>query len=193
MPSILAHWKDRVYERLVDWRLRLEQARPRSVYTALSAAALWPLVQAAQSEGVLPVAVALGSVAAGVGGNLLAEQIQRWNDQAEGISEADIEAWIATQVAADTEFRQTLDNYSGPRRGHSSDADSPRRHRPPMVYPDLARRTGRHGKPAPLRGPSSRFRRYRSGTRGSGSRSWWRDCKGRCLRQHHRRRRPTWL
>lgn len=109
MPSILAHWKDRVYERLVDWRLRLEQARPRSVYTALSAAALWPLVQAAQSDGVLPVAVTLGSVAAGVGGNLLAEQIQRWNDQAEGISEADIEAWIATRVAANTEFRQTLD------------------------------------------------------------------------------------
>jgi hypothetical protein len=109
MPSILARWKDKVYERLVAWHLRLEQAKPRSVYTALSAAALWPLVQAAQSEGVLPVAVALGSVAAGVGSNLIAEQIQRWNDQAEGTAEADIETWIATQMAADAEFHQTLD------------------------------------------------------------------------------------
>ena len=47
-----------------------------------SAAALWPLVQAAQSTGMLPVALALGNVAAGVGGNLIAEQIQRWHDQA---------------------------------------------------------------------------------------------------------------
>jgi hypothetical protein len=39
-----------------------------------------PLVQAAQSTGMLPVALALGNVVAGVGGNLIAEQIQRWHD-----------------------------------------------------------------------------------------------------------------
>src|SRR5712691_6695591 len=82
MPFTLETWKAQVYERLWDWRLRLEQARPASVYSTLSAMALWPLVQAAQSEGMLPMAMALGNVAAGVGGNLIAEQVQRWRDHA---------------------------------------------------------------------------------------------------------------
>ena len=50
MPFTLETWKAQVYARLWDWRLRLEQARPASVYSTLSAMALWPLVQAAQSE-----------------------------------------------------------------------------------------------------------------------------------------------
>ena len=56
MPFTLETWKAQVYERLWDWRLRLEQARPASVYSTLSAMALWPLVQAAQSEGIIPIA-----------------------------------------------------------------------------------------------------------------------------------------
>src|SRR5215471_4613675 len=81
MPFLPETWKAKVTERLWEWRLRVEQARPAAVYSALSAAALWPLVQAAQSTGMLPVALALGNVSAGVGSNLLAEQIQRWHDQ----------------------------------------------------------------------------------------------------------------
>jgi len=82
MPFLPETWRAKVTERLWEWRLRVEQTRPATVYSALSAAVLWPLVQAAQSTGMLPVALALGNVVAGVGGNLIAEQIQRWHDQA---------------------------------------------------------------------------------------------------------------
>ncbi len=81
MPFLPETWQAKVTERLWEWRLRVEQAKPAAVYTTLSAAALWPLVQAAKSTGILPVALALGNVVAGVGGNLIAEQIQRWHDQ----------------------------------------------------------------------------------------------------------------
>jgi hypothetical protein len=77
MPFLPETWKAKVTECLWEWRLRVEQARPAAVYSTLSAAALWPLVQAAQSTGMLPVALALGNVVAGVGGNLIAAQV-RW-------------------------------------------------------------------------------------------------------------------
>src|SRR5262249_56793900 len=74
MPFLPETWKAKVTEHLWEWRLRVEQARPAAVYSALSAAALWPLVQAAQSTGMLPVALALGNVVAGVGGQLIGQQ-----------------------------------------------------------------------------------------------------------------------
>lgn len=58
MPFLPDTWKAKVSECLWEWRLRFAQARPAAVYTTLSAAALWPLVLAAQSEGLLPVALA---------------------------------------------------------------------------------------------------------------------------------------
>ncbi len=109
MPFLPDTWKAKVTERLWKWRLRVEQARPAAVYSALSAAALWPLVQAAQSTGMLPVALALGNVVAGVGGNLIAEQIQRWHDQAHLPSEADVATWITAHITTNTDLRQALD------------------------------------------------------------------------------------
>jgi len=109
MPFLPDTWKAKVTERLWEWRLRVEQARPAAVYSALSAAALWPLVQAAQSTGMLPVLLALGNVVAGVGGNLIAEQIQRWHDQAHLPSEADVATWVATHITTNTDLHQALD------------------------------------------------------------------------------------
>ena len=111
MPFTLETWKNNVYERLWDWRLRLEQARPASVYSTLSAMALWPLVQAAQSEGMLPMAVALGNVVAGVGGNLIAEQVQRWRDHAEATpdGEAAVASWVKEHLATQADLRTALD------------------------------------------------------------------------------------
>jgi hypothetical protein len=109
MPFLPEDWKAKVTEYLWEWRLRVEQARPAAVYSTLSAAALWPLVQAAQSTGMLPVALALGNVAAGVGGHLIAEQLQRWHDQARLPSEADIATWITTYIITNTDLRQALD------------------------------------------------------------------------------------
>ena len=111
MPFTLETWKAQVYERLWDWRLRLEQARPVSIYSTLSAMALWPLVQAAQSEGMLPMAMTLGNVAAGVGGNLIAEQVQRWRDHAAEAphDEATIAAWVKEHLATQADLRLALD------------------------------------------------------------------------------------
>jgi hypothetical protein len=64
MPFLPEARKAKVTERLWEWRLRVEQAGPAAVYRALSAVALWPLVQAAQSMGMLSVALALGNVVA---------------------------------------------------------------------------------------------------------------------------------
>jgi len=109
MPFLPETWKAKVTERLWEWRLRVEQARPAAVYSALSAAALWPLVQAAQSTGMLPVVLALGNVVAGVGGNLIAEQIQRWHDQAPLPSESDVTTWITAHIITNADLRQALD------------------------------------------------------------------------------------
>ena len=111
MPFTLETWKAQVYERLWGWRLRLEQARPVSIYSTLSAMALWPLVQAAQSEGMLPMAMTLGNVAAGVGGNLIAEQVQRWRDHAAEAphDEATIAAWVKEHLATQADLRLALD------------------------------------------------------------------------------------
>jgi hypothetical protein len=109
MPFLPETWKAKVTECLWVWRLRVEEARTAAVYSALSAAALWPLVQAAQSTGMLSVALALGNVAAGVGGNLIAEQIQRWHDQAHPPSEADVATWITAHITTNADLRQALD------------------------------------------------------------------------------------
>ena len=106
MPFLPETWKAKVTECLWEWWLRVEQARPAAFYSTLSAAALWPLVQASQSTGMLPVALALGNVVAGVGGNLIAEQIQRWHDQASPTSEADIAIWITTHITTNADLRQ---------------------------------------------------------------------------------------
>ena len=109
MPSIWDTWKDRFFERLVDLQRRFVQARPQSVYTALCAAALLPLAQAAHGGELMAVVLALGSVSAGVGSNLIAKQFQRWRDQAEPPSEAQVATWVASQANANTEVRQALD------------------------------------------------------------------------------------
>ena len=56
-----------------------------------------------------PAALALGNVVAGVGGNLIAEQIQRWHDQAHLPSEADVATWITAHITTNADLRQALD------------------------------------------------------------------------------------
>src|SRR4029453_19492084 len=69
------------------------------------------LVQVAQSEGMLPMAMALGNVVAGVGGNLIAEQVQRWRDHAAEAphDEATIAAWVKEHLATQADLRLALD------------------------------------------------------------------------------------
>jgi formylglycine-generating enzyme required for sulfatase activity len=92
-------WLDR-------WRAR---EAPFLVYGTLCGLSLWPLLEAAQAGQFLPAVMALGSIAGGVGGNLLAEQVQRWRDRAGQVDEAQVADWAAQQAAANPDLRQALD------------------------------------------------------------------------------------
>jgi hypothetical protein len=111
MPFEIAVWKDQATERLHNmggWlKRRADQDLPYLVYGGLCGMALWPLVEATQSGELLPVMMALGTVASGVGGNLIAEQVQRWTDQAD---EGQIVDWVVEQAPENPDLRQALDD-----------------------------------------------------------------------------------
>ena len=101
-------WKEKLQARLPGWKAHMQAAGAHSLYGFLSALALWPLVEAAQAGQLLPVAMALGSVAGGVGGNLLAEQVLRWKDRTAENLASEAVAWTTAQ-AANPEVRDALD------------------------------------------------------------------------------------
>ncbi|MEW5869481.1 MAG: SUMF1/EgtB/PvdO family nonheme iron enzyme [Chloroflexota bacterium] len=75
-------WKAQLAQRLPGWRARMQRAGVDSVYAFISAAALWPVVEAARG-GEWAALAELGKVAAAVGTNLLANQIQNWKDESD--------------------------------------------------------------------------------------------------------------
>ena len=103
-------WKERLRAHLDGWWPRVKRAGGTSVYAALSAATLSPLVWAAQKGELTAVLLALGAVSGGVGANLIAEQIQRWKDRAWGTGEADVAAWVEEQVGREAAVREALDD-----------------------------------------------------------------------------------
>jgi hypothetical protein len=95
-------WKTVFTERLSHWRQRMQQGGVTSVYAFVSAMALWP-VAAALHGGDVGAAVALGGVLAGVGGNLIANRLQRWQD------ETDAARHLTAEVATEPALRAELD------------------------------------------------------------------------------------
>jgi formylglycine-generating enzyme required for sulfatase activity len=95
-------WKAQVSRRMKGWKPRMQRAGVNSVYAFLSAAAMWPVVEAARSGEWVALAV-LGNVLAGVGSNLLANRIQGWKD------EADAAHQLATDATEDPALRAELD------------------------------------------------------------------------------------
>lgn len=87
---------------LPGWKTRLKESGIHSAYAAVTASALWPVAAAAQAgnwSGLMALGAALGS---SVGGNLIANQLQKWQDEADG----------ARQIAAlpqDDPLREHLD------------------------------------------------------------------------------------
>jgi hypothetical protein len=108
MAFTLTDWKAQLADCLQRWRVQLAYAKPEAVYTTLAALALWPLLQVAQSEGILPVAIALGQVLVGIGSQRIAEQVQRWHDQEAPPSAEAIETWVKGQLADNAEVCATL-------------------------------------------------------------------------------------
>lgn len=102
MPFDLAQWKTQLAQNLRDWKPRMTRAGVKSAYAFISAAALYPVAQAAQ-QGDWAALAALGGVTAGVGTNLLANQIQKWRD------EKDAAAQLETETQTNAELRRELD------------------------------------------------------------------------------------
>jgi formylglycine-generating enzyme required for sulfatase activity len=102
MPFDLQTWKASLRQRLPGWKLRMTRLGVNSVYATISAAALWPVVEAAQ-RGEWAALAALGGVVGSVGGNLLANQIQEWKDEASAATQ------LAQAIPADPALRAELD------------------------------------------------------------------------------------
>ncbi len=94
MPFTPDTWKTAFTARLPHWRQRMQQLGITSLYASVSAMALWPVAAAAQT-GDWQALTALGAVLAGVGGNLLANRLQSWQD------EADAARQLSTALPAD--------------------------------------------------------------------------------------------
>jgi formylglycine-generating enzyme required for sulfatase activity len=99
-------WRKQIQERLAGFapsaQAQFQQAAPNLLYGFLSAMALWPVAQAVQG-GELAALVALGSVAGGVGANLIANQVQSWRD------EADAAEQLSQAAQDDPDVREALD------------------------------------------------------------------------------------
>jgi hypothetical protein len=95
-------WKTAFTERPSHWRQRMQQGGITSVYAFVSAMTLWP-VAATLHGGDVGAAVALSGVLAGVGGNLIANRLQRWHD------ETDAARQLTAEVATEPALRAELD------------------------------------------------------------------------------------
>ena len=102
MAYTLMTWQNAVRAHLDGWKQRMEGVGVTSLYNSLSAATLWPVVQAAQG-GEWAAIGALGAVVAGVGSNLVASRIQGWKDEADGARQ------LSSQLANDPQLRKELD------------------------------------------------------------------------------------
>ena len=100
----LDEWKSAVNRRLRDLGKSIKVMTPGVLYGALSTATLLPVITAANS-GDFGALAALGSVVGGVGGNLIANQIQAWKDR----SEAALAPELAEKAAQSPEWRAALD------------------------------------------------------------------------------------
>jgi len=99
-------WRKQVQERLARFaassRTQFQEIGSNLLYGFLSAMALWPVAQAVQG-GELAALLALGSVAGGVGANLIANQVQRWQD------ETDAAEQLSQAAQTDPAVREALD------------------------------------------------------------------------------------
>ena len=105
MPFTPDTWKTAFTARLPHWRQRMEQLGITSLYASVSAMALWPVAAAAQT-GDWQALTALGGVLASVGGNLLANRLQSWKDEADAARQ--LSTALPAEPALGTELEAVL-------------------------------------------------------------------------------------
>ena len=69
---------------LPGWKERMKQSGAKSAYAVITASALWPLVAAAQAGDTAGAAALASALGAGVATKLFADQILKWNNEADG-------------------------------------------------------------------------------------------------------------
>lgn len=106
MAFSIENWQEAVTQRLRQWRPQTQQAAVNSLYVTLAAAALWPAAAAYQQGDVLAF-VALGQLLAGVGGNLLANVVQKVKDEADAAQQ--LQQALQDHPAASEEIDALLD------------------------------------------------------------------------------------
>lgn len=117
--SFLEQWKKQLRLNLlqVKWWFaeRIERDVPDTVYTTLAGMSLWPLVEVATTAALtgqpVPFTVwtTLGTITASVGSNLVAEQIQRWVDSKQKVTELDVIDWVRINASQNAQLRGQLD------------------------------------------------------------------------------------
>ncbi|WP_423226103.1 formylglycine-generating enzyme family protein [Candidatus Amarolinea aalborgensis] len=100
----LSEWKTEAHANLRRLAGTLRRMAPGTLYGALASASVLPVVIAA-SQGDFAAVAALGSLVGGVGGNLIANQLQAWKDR----SEADLALDLQAHATADPAWRDALD------------------------------------------------------------------------------------
>ena len=100
----LDEWKSAVNTRLRELGKSVQLLTPGVLYGALSTATILPVVTAVNS-GDFGALVALTGIVGGVGGNLIANQIQAWKDR----SEAELAPELTEKATQSPEWRDALD------------------------------------------------------------------------------------
>lgn len=92
---------------------RANRDAPYVAYGGVLAATLWPAIEAAAQTGQFyPVVGALYGVAGGAGAGLVANQIEKWKDQADTLTTADVAEWIAAEAPDNADLREALDDIA---------------------------------------------------------------------------------
>lgn len=97
-------WRQATRARLLGLTDAVREMTPGMAYGALCSASLLPVVTAANG-GDFTALVALSGVVGGVGGNLIANQIQTWKDR----SDEELAVELTTLAREDAQWRETLD------------------------------------------------------------------------------------
>ncbi len=105
----LSEWQAKAGTKLRSLATSARQLTPGVLYGALSTATIFPLVEAArQAIGAqnYPLLMTLGALAAGVGGNLVAEQISHWHHS----TEEELAQELTAKATTDEAWRKALDD-----------------------------------------------------------------------------------
>ncbi len=112
MAFNLTVWQEETRDSLQNvgqWLAKVKDTEaPLLLYGYLSGLTLLPLALAAQSGNPMPVALALGGLFGGVGGNLLANKVQAWANRAGDIDETELATRIIAEIPHDAALRDEI-------------------------------------------------------------------------------------